>query len=132
MASKLSDADVAAVQEVVEANLRFIESGDVEQWFQCFTEDATIMPSGMPSVTGHAQLKAFTKDNWATQPITMSEVHIDGRDDLAVLIAHVTLPGAGAGGGTLEGKHMHKLIKQPDGVWRIETAIYNWDVPSSL
>ena len=130
MANKLSDADVAAVQEVVEANLRFIESGDMDKWFQCFTEDATIMPSGHPSVTGHAQLKAFTKDNWATQPITMSEVHIDGRDDLAVLFSHVTLPGAGADGGPLEGKQMHKLIKQPDGTWRSQVAIYNWDVPN--
>ena len=129
MANKLSAADVAAVQEVVEANLRFIESGDVKQWLQCWTEDAVSMPPGTPIIKGHAQLEAYSQ-KWLKQRIVMSDVQIDGRDDLAVLTAHLTLPGAGAGGGTLEGKHMHKVAKQPDGTWRIEAAIFNWDVPS--
>ena len=131
MANKLSAADVAAVKEVVEAILRFIESGDVDKWLQCLTEDEVIMPPGMPPVQGRDRLKMLFQENWSGKRIVMSDIQVDGREDLAIHIAHITLPGAGVDGGPLEGKHMHKLVKQSDGVWRIQASINNWDVPNT-
>ena len=128
MCAKLSDADVAAVRDTIEAALGFIESGDVEQWLQCWTEGGVSMPPGTPAIRGRAQLETFIRE-WLNQRIVMSDIQIDGRGDLAVQTAHLTFPGAGPNGTSLEGKHMHKLIKQPDGRWLMAVAIFNLDVP---
>ena len=131
MADKLSTADVAAVKEVVEASLRFVENGDMDKWVQCWTEDAMVMAPGMPAFKELARLETFIRDNWVGRRTALSDVRIDGRDDLAVLISRITFFGVGPGGKDLEGKHIIKLLKQPDGKWLIAVITFNFDVPDA-
>lgn len=129
MCAKLSDADMAAASNAVEAVLQHLERGDMEKFLQGWVEEPIVMPPDMPAVKGLAQLEAFIRTNWSGKRTFMSDVHVDGRDDLAVLTAHMTYFGAGPDGGDLEGKHMHTLLRQPDGKWLIATGIFNFDVP---
>ena len=127
MANGLSQAEVEAMDVMLARGLKALEIGDIEAWLACWTEDAVVMPPGMPAYRGKDQLKEYWKVIGGYK-FELSDVQYDGRDDLAVVTTGVTVPRAS---GTVNGKQI-LVLNKVDGQWLLAAVCVNLDVPGEL
>ncbi len=133
--SKLDvEADVAAINELVDNYTANINSGDLEQWMSLWTEGGIEMPPNTPAVVGKENIRArmepfFDQFKWEMTN-TVEEVRVDG--DLAFARGNYTerlTPKEE--GETIEsnGKWLSILVRQDDGFWKFARDIYNENAP---
>ena len=127
MANGLPQADVEAIKVALQEGLDALESNDVEAWLAYWTEDAILMPTGVPAHQGHAQLREY-HGHIGGKKYVLSDIRIDGRDDLAVVTTAVAIP---LGGDTVGGKQILVLNKIA-GRWLLAAVCFNMDVPGEM
>ena len=128
MGSGLSQADLAGIDKVLTECVRALEVNDVDAWLMCWTEDAVVMPAGLPEVRGHVQLREYRELRGGRKNV-LSDIRIDGRGDLAVVMTAFTTVRAND---SANGKQLLTLRKQVDGRWLIAAVCFNMDVPGEM
>ena len=103
---------------------------DVDRILSYWTEDAVVMPPGMPSIAGKAALREYVeasmqipgfKITWTSKDVTFSP---DG--NLAYMFSRnaLTIPVEGVPV-TTEGRAVTIWRREPDGEWRCAVDIWN-------
>jgi ketosteroid isomerase-like protein len=107
------------------------EGRDVERILSFWTEDAVVLPPGLPSVAGKAALRRYVEGStlipgfritWTSTDVTFSP---DGR--LAYMFSRneVTADGADGKPLTAAGRAVTIWRREPDGEWRCAVDIWN-------
>lgn len=128
-----TDADVAAIQALIQAWVTAIETGDLAGYMALYTDDIVQLPDGAPVNKGKQALEDHCRsllDQFTfevTWPVEGTEEIIvsDGwAFHLSEFIEKLTPK---AGGETIEmyGKIIEVCQKQPDGSWKFAREIWN-------
>ena len=107
------------------------ESGDVDRIISYWTEDAVVLPPGLPAVVGKAALREYVegsmrvpgfKINWASTDVTFSP---DGH--LAYMFSRnaVTMNAPDGTLSTTQGRAVTIWRRESDGEWRCSVDIWN-------
>jgi uncharacterized protein (TIGR02246 family) len=128
----LSDADVAAIQQVGQDFANAAQSEDWDGLTALFAADAIRMPFDAPTEHGRAAIRAAYAAVDSVAQWAIQESHVDGVGDLAYL--RQTYTATGFLGGmpapvSYSGKSVTVLRRQPDGKWLIVMDIWNTDAP---
>ena len=123
----LSNEDVAAIKETIQAFVKAGLAGDWDSFFAPFTEDVVWMWSNQPATEG---LQALKELSWvrAVENET-SAIDIDGRDDLAYIRGSQSLLLDYEGAVKDKGKFLMIMRKQSNESWLISVLISNSDLP---
>ena len=107
------------------------EGHDVERILSYWTDDAVVLPPGLPAVIGKAKLREYVQGSmqipgfritWTSTDVTFSP---DG--NLAYMFSRnaVTMNGADGTPITTEGRAVTIWRREPDGQWRCAVDIWN-------
>ncbi len=123
----LSNEDVAAIKETIQAFVKAGLAGDWDSFFAPFTEDVVWMWSNQPATEG---LQALKELSWVRAvEWEMSAIDIDGRDDLAYIRGSESLLLDYEGAVKDKGKFLVIMRKQSNESWLISVLISNSDLP---
>lgn len=133
------EADIAAIEEVLNQYAVSSNAGDFELWLSLHADDVVKMPPDAPAIFGKEDLRAYFKpafDNFNTSCVLYpEEVQVDGdlgfaRGTYSILITPK------AGGETIsvmpDGKYLTICKRQADGSWKISHDCYNSNVPPTV
>ena len=127
-------ADLQAIQAVVDQELAMANAGNPDAFIAQFAVDATAMPPNEPAATGAAfrdWVRAFMDQVTVSgAAYHQNEIFIEG--DLAVheySFSWTITPSAGGEAINESGKGIHILRRQSDGSWRISHDIWSSDTP---
>jgi len=130
------DADIAAIEDVLNQYAVSSNAGDFELWLSLHADDIVKMPPGAPAIFGKEDLRAIFKpafDDFNTSCVLYpEEAQVDG--DLGFARGTYTLSiTPKAGGETIivmpDGKYLTICKRQADGSWKIYIDCYNSNVP---
>jgi uncharacterized protein (TIGR02246 family) len=131
-----SDEDVsAAVDAIWQEYAAAVVAGDADRWIAQWTDDGVQMPPGEPLVEGKENIYARVSAVMAAGPtdeFVITPLETTGAGDWAYSRGTyvVTFPLGDTGEqGTIDGKFMTILQRQPDGSWKIHRDIFNSNVP---
>ena len=107
------------------------EGREVERILSYWTEDAVVMPPGLPSVVGKAALRQYVEGSmripgfriyWESEDVTLSP---DGQ--LAYMFSRneVTMNAPDGTPMTTEGRAVTIWRREPDGEWRCAVDVWN-------
>jgi uncharacterized protein (TIGR02246 family) len=131
-AGMLSDADVAAIQGVVDALIEADLAGDWDAVAVLFADDAVFMMPDQPALEGKAAWRAMVDEVQPTiHAVTVDVAEIEGRGDLAYIRGTYseTLSFGENEPVDLEGKYVWILKKQADDSWLVTVGISNSNQP---
>lgn len=129
------EADVAAIQTLLEGVETAFNAGDLEQGVSVFADDAIILGQGEPNIAGieairtmyTGMLQQFDID----ADLATEEIEVAG--DLAYERGTYTLRLTDKASGTvvadLENRHIHIFKRQPDGGWKTWRMMVNNTTP---
>jgi len=132
VAVELSDDDVAAINDWLEANKQAATVGDWDAWSQLWTQDVVSMIPNDHIITGRAALREATIEAPALPDLSVTVDEIEGRADLAYVRSTSTfsLPSENAGEPVTERqKSLIILRRMPDGTWQGAIECFNADLP---
>ncbi len=129
-----TEADMEAINKVLEQEVAAINAGDVEAFVALFTDDAVLMAPGEPAVIGTEAVRSWAQDfsdQFTVQyTVTSEEIVVAGNWAFQRLSATLTLTPAAGGDPIREGiKGIHICQRQPDGSWKLTRDIWNSDSP---
>jgi uncharacterized protein (TIGR02246 family) len=134
-AGPLSDADVEAIQGVVDALIEADLAGDWDAVAALFVDDAVVMMPEQPALEGRATWRALVDSMQPTvHALSVEIAEIDGRADLAFVRGTYSETFSMAGAEEPEdfmGKWLLILKKQPDGSWQVTVDISNSSQPAA-
>jgi uncharacterized protein (TIGR02246 family) len=133
-AGALSDADVAAIQAVVDALIEADLAGDWDAVAALFADDAVFMMPDRPALEGKAAWRAMVDEMQPTiHAVTVDVAEMEGRGDLAYIRGTYseTLSFGENEPFDLEGKFVWILEKQSDGSWLVSVGISNSNQPAA-
>ena len=125
----------AAVNAIWEEYAASVIASDADRWIAQWTEDGVQMPPNEPLVEGTENILARTGGFMAAAPthameITNLEVQSAGEWAYSRGVYTVNFTFAETGEeGSVDGKFMTILQRQPDGSWKIHRDIFNSNVP---
>ncbi len=130
------EADIAAIEEVLNQYAVSANAGDFELWLSLHADDVVKMPPDAPAIFGIEELRANFKpafDNFDTSCVIYpEEAHVDGDLGYARGTYSISITPK-AGGETIslmpDGKYLTILKRQADGSWKISHDCYNSNVP---
>jgi len=128
-AQGLSEADQAAIREAGARYERLVNAGDFKGLTAFYTEDATLLPPGLPAVQGRAAIEAVNAGGPPISNVQIQLLELDGRSDLAYTRDAVsfTVHPPGAAPVDVRIKVMTIWRKGADGSWRILRDMLNAD-----
>ena len=125
-----TDADVAAIQALVQQEVGVRNAEDIEGWVQLFAADAVYLPDGGPPVSTRAGLEAAAVSRSSRYrpnlQIVVDEIQILG--DWAFVRSTVTgtlTPNRNANPIRVDGKELVIYRRQSDGAWKIARLMEN-------
>jgi uncharacterized protein (TIGR02246 family) len=130
------EADIAAIEEVVNQYAVTANAGDFEGWLSLHADDVVKMGPDAPAIFGKEDLRAnFAPafENFDTHcAIYPEETQVDG--DMGLARGTYTLSiTPKAGGETIDimkdGKYLTLFKRQADGSWKISHDCYNSNIP---
>ena len=133
-AGPLSDADVAAIQSVVDRLIEADLAGDWDAVAALFADDCVFMMPNQPALEGKAAWRAMVDEVKPTiHAVTVDVDEIEGRGDLAYIRGTYaeTLSFGENEPLDLEGKYVWVLEKQADGSWLVTVGISNSNQPEA-
>ena len=126
-----SASDLAAIQRLHDAYVAAHNDADAGRMMTLFTDDAVLMPTDEPAVTGRAAIGEHYQEFFDQTPseiiLRPVETRVAGDWAFERIEMTVTLPGGGGKVMQAEVKYLWILERQPDGSWQIARAIYNLD-----
>jgi ketosteroid isomerase-like protein len=130
----LSEADLAAIHQVLERDAAAVRRADWEAAARLFTADAVRFPPHQPPIRGRAAMLAWLATFPPLQEFTITADEIVGCDDLAFVRGRYALtlaPVPGSNPMSDRGHYMGLLRKQPDGSWRWTTDMISSELPAT-
>jgi uncharacterized protein (TIGR02246 family) len=128
------EADIAAIENVMDQYAVCVNTGDLELWLSLMTDDTIKMPPDAPAIFGKEELRASNKplfDNFTLEmALFPEEAQVDG--DLGFARGTYTFlltPNEGGEPLYMVGKYLTILKRQADGSWKISHDCYNSNVP---
>lgn len=123
-------ADIAAVEAVVAMEMATLLTGDVAGNVALFTEDAVIMPPGMPAVMGpeaEAFFTAFLEEFAISEgEYVRHDIEIHGDVAIDYYQGELMMTPVGSDEPVLVSmKGIHVLKRQADGSWKISHDVWN-------
>jgi ketosteroid isomerase-like protein len=131
----LTDQDKAAINKATEAYANGVNAKD---WAGItgayFTDDAVVMPSNGPTVTGKAAIQALMTSLPPISDFTLRTVEIEGGGSTAYVVGRYALKMMPPGGAAIadSGKYLEIWKKGADGSWHVARDIFNSDVPMPM
>jgi len=129
-----TEQDVAAINQVREAEAAALMAADVEGSLAILTDDCRMLPPNEPMLTGvtavRTWIEGFHEQFSADLEYTDSEITVTGDWAIERYAGRMTAtPKAGgdAMAETLKGGHIYR--RQADGGWKIAIDIWNGDAP---
>jgi ketosteroid isomerase-like protein len=107
------------------------EGSDVERVLSYWTDDAVVMPPGLPAVVGKAALRRYVEGSMQIPGFritwTSSDVAFSPDGNLAYLFSRnaVTMNAPDGTPTTTEGRAVTVWRREPDGEWRCAVDIWN-------
>ena len=129
-----TEADVAAIKEMIEKEIAFINDGDMEGLSTIFTEDIVWMPPNYRALFGKEEVLSWVRDFLSLGTFDMAgsveEIQVSGDWALQRYSMTSTMTLA-EGGETIQetGKGIHIYQRQSDGSWKLARDIWNSDNP---
>ena len=129
-----TEADEAALRQLIQALDDALIAGSVDDLLATYTADAVEMPNNEPVHTGREAIRAryedFLGNNTDTISSTIDEIQVAG-DWASVRLSYTEswTPKAGGDTTTVVGKTLAVCSRQTDGAWKIATIIWNSDSP---
>jgi uncharacterized protein (TIGR02246 family) len=130
------EADIAAIEEVLNQYAVAVNTGDFELWLSLHADDVVKMGPDAPAIFGREALRASKEAAWDNFTLEMAlypeEAQVSG--DLGFARGTYTLSiTPKAGGETIiavpDGKYLTLCKRQADGTWEISQDCYNSNVP---
>ncbi|HEV8357165.1 MAG TPA: DUF4440 domain-containing protein [Gemmatimonadales bacterium] len=131
----LTDQDRAAINQKTE---EFTKGLNARDWAGVvngyYTEDAVMMPSNGPSVSGRAGIQAWMASYPPFSDFASRTVEIEGSGSTAYVVGRYALKVMPPGGAPVadSGKYLEIWKKGEDGSWRVARDIFNSDVPMPM
>jgi uncharacterized protein (TIGR02246 family) len=128
----LSPAEVAKVNELSQTFVKAFLAKDWATVAGLYLDDAVIYPPNEPAVKGRAAIQAWMEKFPPVTEFNLTNVKVEGRDDLAYVLGTftMTLAPPGAPGPVKDsGKYVEIRRRQADGRWLIAADIFNSDLP---
>ncbi|MFB0554251.1 MAG: DUF4440 domain-containing protein, partial [Phycisphaerae bacterium] len=130
------EADLAAIEEVLNQYAVTANAGDFEGWLSLHADDVVKMPPDAPAIFGIEDLRANFKPAFESFDtycvIYPEETQVDGDMGLARGTYSISITPKG-GGETIDvmkdGKYLTICKRQPDGTWKISHDCYNSNIP---
>jgi uncharacterized protein (TIGR02246 family) len=128
------EADIAAIEDVLNQYAVHAIAGDLELWLSLHADDVVKMPPDAPAIFGKEELRANFKPGFDIFTNEMAlypeEAQVDGnlgyaRGTYTMLLT----PKAGGEPIFVDGKYLTILKRQADGSWKISHDCYNSNVP---
>ena len=124
-------ADVASVHAFIDSIATRFNSGDLEDFINVFTDDAEIISQGYPDIVGKQAIHDVYASAMAQYGMKVSfhttEVRVAG--DMAYEAGTYQVSYSDKASGKLmmstQARHVHILLRQPDGSWRTWRMITN-------
>ena len=130
------DADAKAIRDLETAWNQAAVAKDLDKITSFYTDDASILDSYTPTITGVAAIRAVTKASLADKNLFMSfastKIEVAKSGDLAYSQGTYTWTGTDSKSKkvmTEKGKFVNVYRKQADGAWKIVVDIGNPDAP---
>jgi len=125
----LSEADIAAIHQLGQ---EFTQANVAHDWDRVLaqrTDDVVWMPPNAAALPGKDAVRRFLQEGAQATAFTITSVHTEGSDDLAVDRGSYVYTGVmGSDTITDTGKYVAMLRRQPDDSWKIALEIWNSDV----
>ncbi|HXU12088.1 MAG TPA: SgcJ/EcaC family oxidoreductase [Candidatus Binatia bacterium] len=126
-----SAQDLAAISRLHDAYVLAHNDADVSRMTPLFTEDAVLMPTDEPAITGRGAIGDHYEEFFDQTPskilLRPIETRVAGDWAFERLEMTVTMPGGGENVMEAKVKYLWILERQKDGSWKIARAIYNLD-----
>ena len=123
--------DLAAISRLHEAYVLAHNDADVSRMTALFTEDAVLMPTDEPAITGRGPIGEHYQEFFDQTPskilLRPVETRVAGDWAFERLEMTVTMPGGSENVMEAKVKYLWILERQKDGSWKIARAIYNLD-----
>jgi len=131
-----TEADVAAINSLLEEFDEALNASDLDGLMSCFTEDAVRMPPNTPALVGKEAIRNMFQssfEHYTTEVHNTSEEVIVCGDWAFVWGTHTVTFALKVGGESIRdnGKSITIWQRQPNGSWKLSRGIYNSDLPSS-
>jgi ketosteroid isomerase-like protein len=129
----LSEADLAAIRDVIEQDAAAVRRSDWDAAVRLFTVDAIRFPPHQAPIRGRAAMLAWLETFPTIQDFDITADEIVGGDDVAFVRGGYTLTAAAPPGSppvTDRGHYMGLLRKQPDGAWLWTTDMIASELPA--
>jgi uncharacterized protein (TIGR02246 family) len=129
-------ADPAVIDKVRNEFIAAFNAADVAKIVAQYTDDAVIMPTQQPALTGHAGIEEYNKKLFGaySAKITITPVETKVFGDRALDRGTYTMeltPKAGGAPMKDEGKYLVLLQRQADGSWKVTHDIDNSSLPAA-
>jgi uncharacterized protein (TIGR02246 family) len=111
-------------------------SKDVDKTVSYYADDAIVMPSNSPALTGKQAIRAMWQGMLAAPNFsggwTATKVEVAQSGDLAYITGTYELSETGADGKPMtdKGKYLEVWKKQPDGSWKCVADMFNTNLPA--
>ncbi len=123
------DADVAAIQTLIDRATDVNNAGDITGWVELFADDMVYMPDGGPPVTTRDALEGAAVSHFSRyRPNLQSsteEIQVLGDWAFARTTVSGTLTPRGGNPIRVDRKEMAIYRRQPDGSWKVARLIGN-------
>ncbi len=129
------EADIAAIEDVLNQYAVAMQTGDLDFWMSLYTDDTIKMLPDEPAVFGKEDLRASMKplfDNFTFEEMVFSDVEIQVAGDWAFSRLNFTTtlnPKAGGEPLYMDAKDLCTYERQADGSWKIYWDCWNSNVP---
>jgi ketosteroid isomerase-like protein len=129
-----SEADRAAIEEILRVASAANQNRDVEGWLGNLTDDAIFMSPDAPPIEGKEALRAWVEQRFSvvSPQVTIAPVEIVVDHDLAFNRTHVTGFQVSLETGdtvAVDWKEIAILRRQPNGRWLVSRVIGNSNLP---
>jgi len=131
-----SAVDVATLQGLDAAWSKAAGSKDVDKTVSYYADDAMVMPSNSPALTGKDAIRAMWQGMLGAPNFsggwTATKVDVAQSGDLAYVTGTYELSETGADGKPMtdKGKYLEVWKKQPDGNWKCVADMFNTNLPA--
>jgi uncharacterized protein (TIGR02246 family) len=128
------EADIAAIEDVMNQYAVTVNAGDLELWLSLMTDDTIKMPPDAPAIFGKEDLRASMQPLFDAFTLEMAlypeEAQVEGNLGFARgTFTFLITPKAGGEPIYMDGKYLTILKRQADGSWKISHDCYNSNVP---